>query len=195
MIGISYLLDDDAQIVKGRIEKLCSNSANDGVSGRLHCMISDRMFITARVVHSWDVVEINTYEQLREMDSDSNHLKTDADIICDALSVSADDIVDITVLKKGMTNRSFLFSCKGKKYIMRIPGEGTDQLINRRNEAMVYNTIDGRHICDDIAYINPDNGYKITAFLENAVCDPENNDDVCKCMKRLREFHDMKLKK
>lgn len=60
---------------------------------------------------------------------------------------------------------------------------------------MVYNTIDGRHICDDIAYINPDNGYKITAFLENArVCDPENNDDVCKCMKRLREFHDMKLK-
>ena len=31
-----------------------------------------------------------------------------------------------------MTNRSFLFTCKGKKYIMRIPGEGTDQLINRR---------------------------------------------------------------
>lgn len=59
------------------------------------------MFITARVVHSWDVVEINTYEQLREMDSDSNHLKTDAiQVICDALSVSADDIVDITVLKR-----------------------------------------------------------------------------------------------
>lgn len=196
MIGISYLLDDDAQIVKGRIEKLCSNSDNDGAFWETALYDKDRMFITARVVHSWDVVEINTYEQLREMDSDSNHLKTDAiQVICDALSVSADDIVDITVLKKGMTNRSFLFSCKGKKYIMRIPGEGTDQLINRRNEAMVYNTIDGRHICDDIAYINPDNGYKITAFLENArVCDPKNNDDVCKCMKRLREFHEMKLK-
>ena len=77
---------------------------------------------------------------------------------------------------------------------MRIPGEGTDQLINRRNEAMVYRTIDGRHICDDIAYINPDNGYKITEFLENArVCDPENYDDVCKCMRRLREFHELKL--
>ena len=55
-----------------------------------------------------DVVEINTYEQLREMDGDSNHLKMDAiQVICEALSVSADDIVDITVLKKGMTNRSF----------------------------------------------------------------------------------------
>lgn len=41
-----------------------------------------------------------------------------------------------------MTNRSFLFTCKGKKYIMRIPGEGTDQLINRRQEASVYQTID-----------------------------------------------------
>lgn len=30
MIGISYLLDNDAQIVKGRIEKLCNNPANDG---------------------------------------------------------------------------------------------------------------------------------------------------------------------
>lgn len=195
MIGISYLLDNDAQIVKGRIEKLCNNPANDGSFWETALYDKDRMFITAKVVHSWDVVEINTYEQLREMDGDSNHLKMDAiQVICEALSVSADDIVDITVLKKGMSNRSFLFTCNGKKYIMRIPGEGTDQLINRRNEAMVYRTIDGRHICDDIAYINPDNGYKITEFLENArVCDPENYDDVCKCMRRLREFHELKL--
>ncbi len=125
MIGISYLLDDDAQIVKGRIEKLCSNSANDGAFWETALYDKDRMFITARVVHSWDVVEINTYEQLREMDSDSNHLKTDAiQVICDALSVSADDIVDITVLKKGMTNRSFLFSCKGKKIHHENSGRG-----------------------------------------------------------------------
>ena len=41
---------------------------------------------------------------------------------------------------------------------MRIPGEGTDQLINRRQEAAVYQTIAGRRICDEIAYINPENG-------------------------------------
>lgn len=39
MIGISYLLDNDAQIVKGRIEKLCNNPANDGSFGKPHCMI------------------------------------------------------------------------------------------------------------------------------------------------------------
>ena len=78
---------------------------------------------------------------------------------------------------------------------MRIPGEGTDQLINRRQEAEVYQAIDGKHICDDIAYINPENGYKITEFLEGArVCDPLNYEDVKKCMKRLHAFHDLKLK-
>ena len=112
-----------------------------------------------------------------------------------ALKAKAEEITDITVLKKGMTNRSFLFTCKEKKYIMRIPGEGTDQLINRRQEASVYQTIDGKHICDDIAYINPENGYKITEFLEGArVCDPLNYEDVKKCMKRLHAFHDLKLK-
>lgn len=51
---------------------------------------------------------------------------------------------------------------------MRIPGEGTDQLINRRQEAAVYQTIAGRKICDEIAYINPENGYKITEYLDGA---------------------------
>ena len=154
------------------------------------------MIVAARVVHSADVVEINTYEQLREIDSDSNQLKTDAiQVIGKALNAKSDEITDIAVLKKGMTNRSFLFTCKGKKYIMRIPGEGTDQLINRRQEAEVYHTIDGKKICDDIAYINPENGYKITEFLEGArVCDPSNYEDVRKCMKRLRNFHELKLK-
>ena len=72
---------------------------------------------------------------------------------------------------------------------MRIPGEGTDQLINRRQEAAVYQTIAGRRICDEIAYINPENGYKITEFLEGArVCDPTDYEDVKKCMSRLRDF-------
>ena len=69
------------------------------------------------------------------------------------------------------------------------------QLINRRQEAAVYQAIKGKNICDDIAYINPENGYKITEFLENArVCDPLDCEDVKKCMKRLRDFHGLGLK-
>lgn len=196
MIGISYLTKEDSDTVSTRIKELCKNPQYDGSFWEEALYNKDRMIVTARVVHSADVVEINTYEQLREIDSDSNQLKTDAiRLICKALCAKPEEVTDITVLKKGMTNRSFLFTCKDKKYIMRIPGEGTDQLINRRQEAAVYHAIADKNICDDIAYINPENGYKITEFLEGArVCDPTDYEDVKKCMSRLRNFHALKLK-
>ena len=196
MIGICYLVKEDADIVAGRIEELCQDQRYDGAFWEEALYKKNKMIVAARVVHSSDVVEINTYEQLRELDNDSNQLKTDAiQVLCKALSASPEEVIDISVLKKGMTNRSFLFKCKGKKYIMRIPGEGTDQLINRCQEAAVYQIINGKHICDDIAYINPKNGYKITEFLEDArVCDPLDYGDVKKCMKCLRKFHELKLK-
>lgn len=196
MIGICYLIKEDADTVSKRIAVLCKDQKYDGAFWEEALYNKNRMMIAARVVHSSDVVEINTYEQLRELDGDSNHLKTDAiQVICEALAVKPEEVTDITVLKKGMTNRSFLFTCKNKKYIMRIPGEGTDQLINRQQEAEVYHEIDHKNICDDIAYINPQNGYKITEFLEGArTCDPMNEEDVGKCMKCLRDFHELGLK-
>ena len=196
MIGICYLLETEAEIVRERLEELGRDSRYDGAFWEETLYRKDRMIVTARVVHAADAVEINTYEQLREIDSDSSQLQTDAiQVICEALGAQQNEVTNITVLKKGMTNRSFLFSCKDKKYIRRIPGEGTDQLINRRQEAAVYQTIAGRRICDEIAYINPENGYKITEYLEGArVCDAENEEDLQKCMKKLREFHGQKLR-
>lgn len=196
MIGICYLLEAEAAIVRERLETFGRDSRYDGAFWEETLYRKDRMIVTARVVHAADAVEINTYEQLREIDSDSSQLQTDAiQVICEALGAQQDEVTNITVLKKGMTNRSFLFSCKDKKYIMRIPGEGTDQLINRRQEAAVYQMIAGRKICDEIAYINPENGYKITEYLDGArVCDAEKEEDLQKCMKKLREFHGQKLR-
>lgn len=105
------------------------------------------------------------------------------------------NITDIHLMKKGMTNRSFYFQCRGKKYIMRIPGEGTDKLINRKEEASVYHAIAGKDLSDRVLYINPENGYKITEFYCDArVCDADNKLDVKCCLERLKEFHEMKLK-
>lgn len=193
MIGISYLCADRATRVAENLTALAAKECNDDA------FWEDALFdgaVPARVVGDADAVEINTYEQLRNLDSDSMHLNTDAiTTIAEAMTVKPTQITDITVLKKGMTNRSFLFTCKGKKYIMRIPGEGTDQLINRREEAAVYQKLDGKGICDDIAYINPDNGYKITEFLEGArVCDPDDVKDLTRCMEKLRAFHNQGLK-
>lgn len=195
MLGIAYLLEEQSEKVKEKIEYLCNDPRYDGSFWEEALYENKRMIVQAKVVHASDAVEINTFEQLRELDSNSNQLKSGVlDIIGKALGARQDEIINITALKKGMTNRSFIFECKGKKYIMRIPGEGTDKLIDRREEADVYSIISGKGICDDLVYINPDNGYKITVFLNNArVCDPLNVDDLEKCMKKLRCFHELSL--
>lgn len=195
MVGITYLLEEDAKAIRERIQKLNSSGKHDEDFWEIALYKSEKMVVPARVVHASNVVEINTYEQLRELDGESNHLKSDAlDVIAQVFHTTPDQIIDITVLKKGMTNRSFLFSIHGDKYIMRIPGEGTDQLINRAEEAEVFRTISGHGLCDDPVYINPDNGYKITKFLEGIrVCDSESVPDLKRCMEKLKAFHEMKL--
>ena len=195
MIGICYLTADDGRKVSEKVHALCLDSRMDGAFWEEALYAEGKMLPAARVVPEGQVVEINTYEQLRELDGDSDQLQNDAiGTICRVFDASPRDITHITVLKKGMTNRSFLFTCRGKQYIMRIPGEGTDRLIDRRQEAAVYGAIRDLSLCDDVYYIDPANGYKITAFLENArVCDPENPSDVRRCMAFLREFHERRL--
>lgn len=195
LLGIAYLTDPEAELVRQRVRAKCKDPRQDGALWEEALYEKNKLRIPARLVSTEDVVEINTYEQLRELDSNSGHLRSEAlDVIAQALGASLSEITDITVLKKGMTNRSFCFSCRGKSYIMRIPGEGTDQLIDRAQEAAVYQVVSPRGICDNVAYINPENGYKITEFLSPArVCDPENPEDVRRCMEKLREVHGQKL--
>ena len=61
MIGICYLIKDDADVVERRIEELCGNQRYDGSFWEEALYHKDRMIVAARVVHSADVVEINTY--------------------------------------------------------------------------------------------------------------------------------------
>lgn len=200
MIGIAYLARDDAQKVSARIRQLCASHGSDGAFweealyeyGRGE---TGRMIVPARVVPDTDAVEINTYEQLRDLDRGSSQLRSEVlDVIAQVFGCGTQEITEISVLKKGMTNRSFLFSCRGGKYIMRVPGEGTDKLIDRRQEAAVYAAISGKGLCDDPVYIDPDTGYKITRYLEGVrVCDAGSAEDLRRCMKKLRDFHEMGL--
>ncbi|MCR4752420.1 MAG: NTP transferase domain-containing protein [Eubacterium sp.] len=196
MIGIAYLLEEEAGYVKKQIKQFSEEERYANTFWEIALYKQDRMIVPARVVSSEKVVEINTYEQLRELDSESNQLKSEAiHTITEALGCREKDINEIEVLKKGMTNRSFVFSVWGQRYIMRIPGEGTDHLINRKQEAEVFRTISGLGLCDDPVYINPENGYKITRYLEHVrVCDTNRKEDLVRCMHTLRAFHDLHLR-
>ena len=196
MIGLCYVMGQEAKTVQEKLQEFSKKPSYDHEFWECTLQNKNKWIIPSKVMNSKRLIEINTYEQLREIDGNSANLQTDAiSIIQDCFNVEVDEIKNITVLKKGMTNRSFLFECQNQKYIMRIPGEGTDHLINRKEEADVYKALENRQICDDVLYMNPDNGYKITAYLEDATnCDAENWNEVEACMTKLREFHELNLK-
>lgn len=196
MIGISYISDSDAIQLKKNIKVLCNDSVNNNAFWEKALFEMENIKVAANVKLSSEVTEINSYEQLRELDCNSRELENEALKVIEAsFKCKNEDIQNIRTLKKGMTNRSFIFTVDSKKYIMRIPGEGTDRLINRKEEADVYDCIKDKDICDRLFYIDPNNGFKISNFVENArVCDPHNFKDVAKCMEKLKYFHNMKLK-
>lgn len=188
MIGICYLEGNQTENVKSSILKMCKENRYSDAFWEVALFDQGHPRLQAKLMHSTDVMEINTYEQLRDIDDRSKHLASEAVMtIANALKAAPNDITEIEMLKKGMTNRSFLFKCGSQRYIMRIPGEGTERLINRSNETAVYQLLNNKGICDKNIYINPLNGYKITEYMENArVCDPLNQEDVAGCMKRLK---------
>lgn len=195
MIGIAYVNSEDSKILKKNLKELCKQEENNTVFWEKAFLDATNINVFAKVLTPTNYVEINSYEQLRELDVTSKNLQTDSiSIIAKTLNCNTNEIYNITTLKKGMTNRSFLFEYKNQKYIMRIPGEGTDLLINRAQEAQVYNLINDYNICDPLVYINPQNGYKISKYIENSrVCDSYNTDDLRKCMYKLRTFHELNL--
>lgn len=195
MIGIAYIDSGDSEQLRNNIRSLSADPSNDNLFWEA-ALFDLEPKVNAKIVGASEAVEINTYEQLREFDSDSDQLRSDAiDVIAECFGVDHSEVRNIEILKKGMTNRSFIFTCRDSRYIMRIPGEGTDVLIDREHEAQVYHMISGKGFCDDPVYINPKNGYKITKFLNDVrVLDPENEDDLRRGMKLLKRFHDQEIK-
>lgn len=193
MVGIAYVIEPESEVVKENLKLMDETHPNDFWESTL--VNNDKLILAAKMIDSNEYVEINTYEQLRNTDSKSSQLKSDAiRTITEVFGCNENEITNLEILKKGMTNRSFVFTVKGSKYVMRIPGEGTDKLIDRKQEAEVYSVISGLDLSNEPIYINPDNGYKITDFLDSIrVCDPASESDIARCMKRLREFHDLKL--
>lgn len=195
-VGLAYLTAGLAKSLATQLNKDAANPQcfNDFWEHSLEESTWRQM--SSRIIADTDFAEINTYEQLLNLDANSNHLNSEAiDIITKTLGIKRHDIHHITVMKKGMTNRSFMFTAGAHRYIMRIPGAGTNQLINRQHEAAVYQAIQPLAISEPVLYINPRNGYKLSRFIPHSRnCDANNWDDVQRCIDLLHDFHNRGVK-
>ena len=139
------------------------------------------------------VYEFENLEELRVFDTKyQNHSDNIAmELVSDVLHIPESEITGIRCLKTGMTNKSFLFRAGDRSYICRIPGPGTELLINRAQEKAVYDAVKSLGISEHVVYISGDTGYKISEYYEGSRNgDARNWDDVKRCMELVHKLHD-----
>lgn len=148
--------------------------------------------IYINVQESDNVYEFENLEELRAFDEYYNHTSDNEamHLISQVFDVSEDKIHGLRCLKSGMTNKSFIFYIGSNAYICRIPGKGTERLIDRQSEYKTYQLIGNLDISEEIIYFDKASGYKIARFYEHSRNgDFHNIEDIKSCIPIIRRLH------
>ncbi len=137
-----------------------------------------------------------TYRALRRKENPfdrenlQNHLKT----IFQDKDVSAAEIVQIG----GMSNKNFKVNFDGKSYVLRVPGNGSDGMVERLNEE--YNARQGCKlgVNPEIRYFDAKTGIKLADFVENAEtlnsATVQRHDNMRKIAEIYRKVHNSHIR-
>lgn len=87
-------------------------------------------------------------------------------MICSVLDCCENDIKDILILEKGLTNILFTFDVRGTKYIFRYPGNSSSFFIYRKNEVRAQILAAEAGVDSTYIYID-ESGVKISRYIEN----------------------------
>lgn len=86
--------------------------------------------------------------------------------ICEVFNCNVEDIHDIQILQKGLTNILFTFVVNDVKYIFRYPGESSSFFIYRKNECCAQKIAAQVGVDNTYIYID-ETGVKISRFVED----------------------------
>lgn len=144
-----------------------------------------------------NVYEFENLAELREYDKTYIHDTQNKimEHIANNHGVRQGDIHDIVPLKDGVTNKSFKFAINGDEFVFRLPGYGTDKLINRANEKATYVALGPIDISDEIVSFDEHSGIKISRYYPNScIADPFHDEDLRVSMEKIKKVHEMELK-
>lgn len=152
----------------------------------------DEFSLRARILPKGVMHEFNYVQDLASFDADffENVDSRILENICRALECKRSDITGVEPVKAGLTNLSVLFSCKGKQYIYRHPGVGTEEIVNRRAEAHALGIAKKLSLDETYVYEDPEEGWKISAYIPGCEeFDYYNPAHVKQAMQILRTLH------
>ena len=137
--------------------------------------------------------EFDTLDELREFDADfiDNVDSEIMDNIARVLECERRDIVGIVPIKQGLTNLSFRFEVRGELYVYRHPGDGTEQIINRKSETESQKVGAAIGIDGTFLFEEESEGWKISRYIDNCIpFDYHNKDHVRRAMRLIRKLHE-----
>ena len=136
-----------------------------------------------------------TYPRIRRKEIKTQKEKIE-NIIIECLKLNYCDIREIIRIG-GMTNKNYKVSFNNETIILRLPGVGTDKMINRNDEIRNARLVGELGIDSEILYIDEKSGIKISRYIENAEtltgrsCKKEEN--IKKVANILKKLHNSNI--
>lgn len=134
----------------------------------------DRPFIHFKNLIWGDVDCMDDFKRLRnsifrtlrrkENPFDEDNLRGYLATIFEDKDVSKAEIVQIG----GMSNKNFRISFEGRNYVLRVPGNGSDEMVDRSNEEFNAQEASRLGVNPAIRYFNSSTGIKLADYIENA---------------------------
>jgi thiamine kinase-like enzyme len=94
----------------------------------------------------------------------------------------------------GLTNRNYKVSTGGERFVLRIPGEGTSEYINRRHEAVAARIAAEAGVNAEVLFFDESDGLMLTRFVDGAATmNGERFKDlgaVARAAQAFRRMHD-----
>ncbi|WP_322151753.1 phosphotransferase [Paratractidigestivibacter sp.] len=110
--------------------------------------------------------------------------------ICRLLECAPAEISEIMPLNAGLTNVSFSFRCKGKKFVYRHPGASSSSLVVRDAEVVAQRAAIGLGIDSSVIDISPE-GWKLSRYVTaTRSFDSCSKDDLAAGVAQIRAFHE-----
>lgn len=136
------------------------------------------------------------YRKLRRRENpfDEDNLRSHLQTIFKGKDVSSAEIVKIG----GMSNKNFKVTLDGKSYVLRVPGNGSDGMVERSNEE--FNALEACKlgVNPEIRYFNPETGIKLADFVENAetlnAATIQRHDNMRKIAAIYRKIHNSHIR-
>ncbi len=143
-----------------------------------------------------EIFEFDSLDELRAFDDNYvNHTNSRIMMnITRSLGCDESDIIGFRAIKEGLTNSSFVFEVKGKKYVYRHPGDGTESIINRKHEKKALELARSIGVDPTFLMMDDEEGWKLSYYVEGVrTPDYDSFEDSLRVLDVMRSLHEKDL--